>query len=133
MAVEDQYGQQKLAEFYTALGIYKHSRGAEKLDTTLITTALEEIGLPRSLVSALDDPSYDDAIRRSHREGMDQVGYDVGTPTIAVNGQAIFGPVLTRIPKGEDAGTIWDAAVTLSSYPYFAELKRTRQKELNFD
>lgn len=133
MAVEDQYGQQKLAELYTALGTRKHTRGAEKLDAALITAALAEIGLPSSLVTAMDDPSYDDAIRRSHREGMDQVGYDVGTPTIAVNGHAFFGPVLTRIPKGEDAGTIWDAAVTLSSFPYFAELKRTRQKELDFD
>ncbi len=133
MAVQQQYGQQKLAEIYTALGTRKHTQGAEKYDRELITAALEEVGLPASLADAMDDSSLDDAIRASHHEGMDQVGYDVGTPTIAIDGQAFFGPVLTKIARGEDAGRIWDGAVALSSFPYFAELKRTRQKELSFD
>ncbi len=133
MAVQQQYGQQKLAEIYTALGTRKHTQGAEEFDRELVTSALEEVGLPASLADAMDDSSFDDAIRASHHEGMDQVGYDVGTPTIAIDGQAFFGPVLTRIARGEDAGRIWDGAVALSSFPYFAELKRTRQKELSFD
>ena len=133
MAVQEQYGQQKLAELYTALGTRKHTNGAEKLDLPLITGALTEVGLPTSLADAMDDSSFDDAIRKSHHQGMDQVGYDVGTPTIAIDGQAFFGPVLTRIPKGEDAGRIWDGAVALASFPYFAELKRTRQSDLHFD
>ena len=133
MAVEQQYGQEKLADLYTALGTRKHTDGAEKFDRPLIKVALEEAGLPGSLADAMDDSSFDDAIRKSHHEGMDQVGYDVGTPTIAIDGQAFFGPVLTRIPKGEDAGRIWDGAVALASFPYFAELKRTRQSELHFD
>ena len=133
MAVEEQYGQQKLAELYTALGTRKHTNSAEKLDRPLITGALEEVGLPSSLADAMDDSSFDDAIRKSHHQGMDQVGYDVGTPTIAIDGQAFFGPVLTRIARGEDAGRIWDGAVALASFPYFAELKRTRQSDLHFD
>ena len=32
---------------------------------------------------------------------------------------AFFGPVITRIPRGEDAGRIWDASITLAGYPYF--------------
>lgn len=133
MAVQQQHGQQKLAEIYTALGTRKHTQGGEAFDRELITAALAEAGLPESLADAADDSSLDDAIRASHHEGMDQVGYDVGTPTIAIDGQAFFGPVLTRIARGEDAGRIWDGAVALSSFPYFAELKRTRQKELSFD
>ena len=132
MAVQEQYGQEKLAELYTALGTRKHTQRREKLDRELITEALEEVGLPAALADAMDDSSFDDAIRKSHHEGMDQVGYDVGTPTIAINGQAFFGPVLTRIPRGEEAGRVWDGAVALSSFPYFAELKRTREKELDF-
>lgn len=133
MAVEQKYGQEKLAAFYTALGTKKHNEGREKLDRPLIEEALELVGLPVELADAMDDSAYDEAIRKSHHEGMDQVGYDVGTPTIAINGQAFFGPVLTRIPKGEDAGRIWDGAVALASFPYFAELKRTRESELHFD
>jgi 2-hydroxychromene-2-carboxylate isomerase len=132
MAVEEKYGQDKLAELYTALGNRKHPGGAEKLDRELVTGALEEAGLPAELVDAMDDASYDDAIKKSHHEGMDQVGYEVGTPTIAIDGSAFFGPVLTKIAKGEDAGQIWDGAVALAKFPYFAELKRSRQGELDF-
>lgn len=133
MAVSQQYGQQKLGELYTALGTRKHNEGAEKFDRALIVDALTEIGLPASLADAMDDASLDDDIRASHHQGMDQVGYDVGTPTIAIDGQAFFGPVLTRVPRGEDAGKVWDGAVALSAFPYFAELKRTRESELVFD
>jgi 2-hydroxychromene-2-carboxylate isomerase len=132
MAVEQEYGQEKLAELYTALGTRKHTERRDKLDRPLIEDALEAVGVPTSLADAMDDDSFDDAIRKSHHAGMDQVGNEVGTPTIAIEGQAFFGPVLTRIARGEDAGRIWDGAVALSSFPYFAELKRTRETELDF-
>lgn len=132
MAVDQEYGQEKLSALYTAIGTKKHTEGREKLDRALIEEALEEIGVPTALADAMGDSSYDDAIKKSHRLGMDQVGDDVGTPTIAVDGKAFFGPVLSRIPRGEDAGKIWDATVALSSFPYFFELKRTRDRKLDF-
>ena len=132
MAVEQEYGQEKLAELYTALGTRKHTQQREAMDRPLVEEALESIGVPTALADAMDDESFDDAIRKSHHAGMDQVGYEVGTPTISIEGQAFFGPVLTRIARGEDAGRVWDGAVALSSFPYFAELKRTRDQELVF-
>jgi 2-hydroxychromene-2-carboxylate isomerase len=119
-----------LLPLYTALGNLLHPVDpADKIelgDPRLYEVALAEVGLPLDLADAADDDSWDEKLKASHHRGMDPVGMDVGTPVIHTAGHAFFGPVLTRIPRGEDAGRIWDGTVLLAGYDAFFELKRTR-------
>lgn len=138
VAAAERHGDEVLLPLYTALGTRIHHEGRklheqDDAGRALIAEALAEVGLDPALVEAMDDASLDHAVAKSHHEGMDQVGDDVGTPTIAVNGTAFFGPVITRIPRGEDAGRLWDASVALASFPYFFELKRSRTEDPQFD
>ena len=124
-------GDRVLLPLYTALGNRIHLQG-RSIDRQLIEEALEEVGLPVSLADAMDDSSYDDAVRKSHHMGMDQVGQEVGTPVISVEGVAFFGPVVTPAPKGEAAGRLWDGVVLVAATPGFYELKRSREKGPDF-
>jgi 2-hydroxychromene-2-carboxylate isomerase len=131
IAAAQRHGDDVLLPLYTAMGNRIHLE-KQPIDREMITSAVAEVGLEADLVDAMDDPAYDEAVARSHHEGMDQVGDDVGTPTISVNGVAFFGPVLSSIPRGEVAGRLWDGAVALAAYPDFYELKRSRTGELDF-
>lgn len=131
-AVKLALGDEKVGEYYTAVGTEIHNN--DNKDYVAATAkALEQIGADASLLEQAQTDQNDDEMRASHAAGINQVGQDVGTPIVAFQGTAFFGPVLTRIPRGEDAGKIFDGSVALAEYPYFFELKRSRTERPVFD
>ena len=132
IAAQEEHGPGVVKPLYDAMGSLIHD-GGEKDRALVITKALAECGLPASLAGAATTDTYDQQLRASHEEGISLVGQDVGTPVVAFNGTAFFGPVLTRIPRGEEAGRLWDATTVLAAYPHFFELKRSRTERPEFD
>ncbi|NOL39515.1 disulfide bond formation protein DsbA [Kribbella sandramycini] len=132
-AAEQAHGNEVLLPLYTALGnrIHNERRGTQY--ENLLPEALAEAGLPASLIEAADTDRYDDALRKSHFAGLDQVGMEVGTPIISVEGSAFFGPVVTPIPRGEAAGKLWDGVRLVAATDGFFELKRSRDRRPSFD
>jgi 2-hydroxychromene-2-carboxylate isomerase len=126
------HGDSVVLPLYNAFGTRIHLQQQE-LDEQLITDVLRDANLPAELLSAAADTNWDEAVKKSHHAGMDQVGTDVGTPVIAVAGSAFFGPVISPAPKGEQAGKLWDGVVACAQYPGFFELKRSRNVGPIFD
>lgn len=126
------HGPAVVGQLYTAMGELIHYEGVKDRGE-VISRALERVGLPAELAQAADSSEHDEALRASHEEGISKVGQDVGTPVVALNGTAFFGPVITRVPEGEEAGRLFDASVTLASFPYFFEIKRTRTESPQFE
>jgi len=131
-AARELHGQQVVKPLYDALGTRIHPGGRDDYPA-VITEALAEVGLPASLADYASSDELDEALRASHAAGISQVGQDVGTPVVSVNGTAFFGPVVSPSPKGEAAGKLWDGVLLVASTPGFFELKRTRTADPIFD
>lgn len=117
---------------YDALGEHIHHR-QEHDPSQVVPAVLAELGLDADLAEYAWTDEVDAATRESHRDGIERVGQDVGTPVIAVEGTAFFGPVISPAPKGQQALDLWDGVVAAARYPGFFELKRSRTVGPVFD
>ncbi|MFG1701316.1 disulfide bond formation protein DsbA [Nonomuraea sp. NPDC049309] len=122
-AVGGEHGQEALGKFYTAL--WTTGPGDRPGDPR---TALQAAGLPPGLAEAGLGHEHDGELRASTAEALRAIGGDhVGTPIVAVSGGAetvaFFGPVISKVPTGEDAGRLWDGTLLVASTPGFHELK----------
>lgn len=122
---------EKVDALYTALGTKVHrDKAYSKTDLSandaLLEATLNEVGLDPAYAAVASTTDADESLRAYHQSAIDEVGDDVGTPVIKLGDTAFFGPVITRVPEGEEAGELFDAAVRLAEYPYFFEIKRSR-------
>ncbi|MCH5645265.1 MULTISPECIES: DsbA family protein [unclassified Gordonia (in: high G+C Gram-positive bacteria)] len=120
---------ESIGDLYMALGRRIHTdpaRSAEVLPRAVAAGALAECGLDTSLAQALDDPSFDDEVRRRHDESQQALGTTGGSPITVVGSHAFFGPVLTSIPDDAESVRLLDALLTVASTPAFSQLERPR-------
>ena len=138
IAASQSQGPEVIRSLYGAMGTRIHP-GKEGTGADMIAGALADLGLDPKLAAAADAGEYDEALRASHEAGMKPVGNDVGTPVLHIplpdrdEPIAFFGPVVTPIPRGEAAGTLWDGVLAVAGTDGFFELKRTRDRRPTFD
>jgi 2-hydroxychromene-2-carboxylate isomerase len=132
IAAAREHGDKVIKPLYDAMGTRIHLEG-ERDYSKVIGSALEEVGLPEELADFAGTDVNDAELRASHQRAIDLVGDEVGTPVVAVNDEAFFGPVVSPAPKGEAAGRLWDGCVLVAGTPGFYELKRSRTVGPIFD
>lgn len=135
-------GNEAVARVYTELGLSIHKRQEHdpfRNDTQAhIASLLSKAGLNPQWAEAVNTTTYDDVIRVETTEALARTGKDVGTPIITFNPgkekeASFFGPVISVIPRGEEATRLWDAIEVIATSSGMAELKRSIREHPKFD
>ncbi len=114
-----------LDQWYEAIGHELHVLGGKPHDPAVARRLLGDIGVEAAVVdAALDDPSTHDEIRADHQRVVDANGY--GVPTLFMDGQCLFGPVLVDPPTGADALKLWNVVSGMAELPHVYELQRPK-------
>ncbi len=136
-AARAEHGSAAIGPLYEAFGAHIHDvakpaslqeSNAALASPDRVEEILRDAGLPVALAKALQDESWDAELAAETAEATSLAGKDIGTPVIQVDpphGMAFFGPVISRRPSDSEAVELWDAVLTLTRFPGFAELKRS--------
>lgn len=135
-------GNNAVAHVYTALGTSLHNRQEREAmvanPVAHVASLLTSAGLPSEWATHVDNDAFDALIRSETELALERTGKDVGTPILtfhpgAVNEASFFGPVISNIPRGEEAVRLWDAIETIATFSGVAELKRSLRARPSFE
>ena len=140
-AVREAQGRDRMADLYTQFAGDIHVRGrrAEIVDhyDAGFPEYLRSVGIADKFLSAANDDSFDSILQADTDEALSRTGKDVGTPIISFvrSGEmfSFFGPVISRVPRGDEALRLWDAVWEVATFPGLAELKRTLRERPQLD
>ena len=132
-AIRAAEGRDRMDALYTQFAGDIHVRG-RRSDIVVHFDAgfpdyLRSVGIADAFIGSANDDSWDAEIQAETDEALSRTGKDVGTPIISFtrNGEqfSFFGPVISRVPRGEEAVRLWDAIWEVATFPGLAELKRS--------
>jgi hypothetical protein len=135
-------GNEAVGAVYTALGLSLHNREERTLyvadPVAHIGKLLADVSLPADWSQSAFDESFDPEIRAETELALERTGKDVGTPILTFrpgseSEGSFFGPVISKIPRGDEAVKLWDAVETLATSSGMAELKRSLRARPSFD
>ena len=134
-ALRVEEGEEAVQRWYLLAGTTVHHD--DNRDTADMADMLEHLGYDAKLAAAADDDKWDTEILTRMDAGLELAGDDIGTPIIALENssgekQGYFGPVITRVPPGDQSLKMWDALTAMMDVSGFWELKRTRTEGPEF-
>lgn len=140
-SVRAEHGRAPIGALYTQFGGDIHVRGrrAELVDhwEAGFPDYLRSVGIADRHVAAANDDAWDAVLQAETDEALGRTGKDVGTPIISFrrDGEltSFFGPVISRVPRGEEALRLWDAIWEVATFPGLAELKRSLRERPQLD
>jgi hypothetical protein len=132
-AVREAEGRGRMGALYTQFAGDIHVRGLrdEIMDQweSGFPEYLRSVGVEDRYLAAANDERWDTLLQAETDEALSRTGKDVGTPIISFvrDGEqySFFGPVMSRVPRGNDALRLWDAVWEVATFPGMAELKRS--------
>ncbi|MEJ5376068.1 MAG: DsbA family protein [bacterium] len=120
-------GNLKLEELYFALGEAIHERGEDPQEEGVLVEVLGKVGLPQKwALEALQDRDLDQELWGLYAELCTTGAFGVPTIFFGPSMTPYYGPVISKVPRGEQAGELWDHVAGLACHEYFYELKRPR-------
>ena len=140
--IDAELGNEGVGRFYATLGTEGHNKGRRDdfaaSTESFVGEVLKIAGLDRGFIDAAFDESLDATIAADTELALQRTGRDVGTPILTFrpgrpDEGSFFGPVIARIPRGDEALRLWDAVEVVATTPGVAELKRSNRSAPVFD
>jgi hypothetical protein len=136
-AIREAEGRERMGELYTQFGgdIHVRRRRNELVDNydAGFPDYLRSVGIDEKYIAAANDARWDEVLQAETDEALSRTGKDVGTPIISFNRgdgtYSFFGPVISRVPRGEEATRLWDAVWEVATFPGLSELKRSQREK----
>jgi len=114
-----------LDKWYAVTGRELHALGGKPHDPEVAGRPLGDIGADAAILdAALADSTTHDEVRAEHQRVVDAGGY--GVPTLFMNGQCLFGPVLVDPPNRPAALKLWSVVTGMAELPHVYELQRPK-------